>query len=395
MNKHIVIVGCGFVGLSNAFLLSVNNNVIAVDNDFSKIKKLKNKDLHIEDNLMESFIKRKDLNINFDTSYIKHLQKTDYLIISTPTNYDPNLNSFDTESVDSIISDLNVKEYKGTIVIKSTIPIGYTKKISTKYPHLNILFSPEFLRETTALSDNIEPDRIIVSGNFKLFNEMNVFGELLKQETINNPEILISESDEAEAIKLFSNTYLAMRVAFFNELDSFSLKNNLNSESIIKGVSKDKRIGDFYNNPSFGYGGYCLPKDTKQLLHNYENIPNSLIKAIVESNKTRKDNIAEDITNKINIDKSIGIYRLVMKNGSDNFRSSSIIGIIRRLQNFGYKIYIYEPKIKEDSFLNCKIENRLDLFKKGSDLIICNRINEEVLDVSDKLYSRDLFNVDV
>lgn len=395
MDKNIIVVGCGFVGLSNAFLLSVRNNVVAIDKDERKIKDLKKKKLVFNDNLMECFISRKDLNLNFDMEYREHLANSDYLIIATPTDYNPETNSFNTKSVDGILEDLSNINYGGMIVIKSTIPIGYTERMSNLHPNLKIMFSPEFLRETTALEDNLKPDRIIVSGNLELHKKLiEDFGRLLKEQACNAPDLIVTHPSEAEAIKLFSNTYLAMRVAFFNELDTFSMKNKLSSKNIIEGVCKDKRIGEFYNNPSFGYGGYCLPKDTKQLLHNYENVPNELIQAIVKSNKTRKNSIAEDIASKLEINKSIGIYRLVMKDGSDNFRASSILGVIRRLQDLGYKIYIYEPELKSETYLNCKVENKLEVFKQVSDLVVCNRVTDDVCNIPEKIYSRDVFHID-
>jgi UDPglucose 6-dehydrogenase len=396
MNKNIVVVGCGFVGLSNALLLSLKNKVIAVDNNNDKINKLKDKNIYFKDTLIKTFIKRNDLNIKFKNNFTKNHKQSDYIVIATPTDYNPKNNTFNTESIDEIIKILNDLKYKGAIVIKSTIPIGFTKKISKKYKDLIIFFSPEFLRETTALEDNMNPDRIILGGDLKKYKSIIAeFGLLLKESATNNPKIIITNSDEAESIKLFSNTFLAMRVAFFNELDTFAIKNNLNSDNIIKGVCKDKRIGDFYNNPSFGYGGYCLPKDTKQLLNNYDNIPNKLMKAIVDSNETRKNFIVSDIKNKITIDKTIGVYRLIMKKNSDNFRSSSILDVIMKLKKEGYKIKIYEPEINEKIFLNCDINNDLKLFKKESQLIICNRFNSDLDDVAHKIYTRDQFNIDL
>lgn len=394
MKKNIIVVGCGFVGLSNALLLSKYNYVTAIDINVSKINQLKKKIIPFNDNLMEDYIKKTDLLLGFDTDLKQNLQNVDYVIISTPTDYDHVSNYFNTSSVEKVLYDLNKEKFKGTAVIKSTIPIGFSKMMAQEYPELNILFSPEFLKETTALEDNIYPDRIIVGGKKEQLKEAQLFGEILKENTKNEPDILLTNTDEAEAIKLFSNTYLAMRVAFFNELDTFAMSRNLDTKHIIDGVSKDKRIGEHYNNPSFGYGGYCLPKDTKQLLANYSDIPNELVEAIVKSNGTRKLNIVEHITEQVGKTKTIGVHRLVMKEGSDNFRSSSILGIIRRLKEKGYQITIYEPEIKDKEFMNCKIETDLDVFKDNCDLIVCNRIVEDLEDVIDKIYTRDVYHLD-
>lgn len=392
--KKITVVGCGFVGLSNAFLLSINNDVVAIDKDEEKIKLLNEKKLPINDELMEKYFKKKNLNLTFDIDFKNHLD-SDFIIISTPTDYNPETNSFNTSSVESILKNLNDFNYVGSIIIKSTIPIGFTEKMTKIFKNLNIIFSPEFLRETTALEDNLYPNRIIVSSSREdLKNKILEFGSLLKKSAKNDPDILTMHSSEAEAVKLFSNTYLAMRIAFFNELDTFALKTNLNPEKIINGVCKDNRIGEYYNNPSFGYGGYCLPKDTKQLLFNYKNIPNELIKAIVKSNETRKENIVVDVIKKIGEKKNIGVYRLIMKDGSDNFRSSSVLDIIKKLEEKGFNIIIHEPNIKKDKKFNFKIENDLEKFKKDSDLILCNRIHNKLKSVKYKVYTRDIYNSD-
>lgn len=394
MNKKIMVIGCGFVGLSNALLLSERNRVFAIDRDEIKLDTLKNKKIPFQDNLMERFILKDNLNISFHDKIETDFLDSDFAIISTPTDYNPETNAFDTKSIESVLSDLNQKEYKGSIVIKSTIPIGYTQRISEKFKTLEILFSPEFLRETTALEDNLYPDRIIVGATEEQNSPQRLFASLLRDSALNDPDILFTSSEEAEAIKLFANTYLAMRVSFFNELDSFAMNKNLNPKNIIEGVCKDKRIGQHYNNPSFGYGGYCLPKDTKQLLFNYQGIPNELISAIVKSNKTRKNNIVENIVSKIKKNSTIGIYRLVMKEGSDNFRSSSIFGIISRLEKLGYNIKVFEPKISSPRFMGYSLTNDLECFKKESDLILCNRLTDKLNDVSKKVYTRDIFNED-
>ncbi len=390
MKKNIVVVGCGFVGLSNAVLLAKHNNVTAVDIDIEKINLLKNKQIPFKDNLLQEQIKNNELNLHFKSKFNYKSRNIDYLFISTPTNYNEETNHFDTSHVESVIKELYQSNYKGNVIIKSTIPVGFTQSMSKKYKDLNLFFSPEFLRETTALEDNLNPDRIIVSGIDK--DECHNIGELLKRNTNNNPDILITDYNEAESIKLFSNTYLAMRVAFFNELDSFAMKHELDTKSIIDGVSKDKRIGTFYNNPSFGYGGYCLPKDTKQLLSNYEGIQNNIIHAIVLANKTRKDNIVNDILNKVDSSDTIGIHRLIMKEGSDNFRDSSILGIIKRLKQKGMNVIIYEPNIKENNYYNSPVNKDIDDFKDKCDLIICNRYTKELEGTRSKIYTRDIYH---
>lgn len=390
MKKNIVVVGCGFVGLSNAVLLAKHNNVTAVDIDIEKINLLKNKQIPFKDNLLQEQIKNNELNLHFKSKFNYKSRNIDYLFISTPTNYNEETNHFDTSHVESVIKELYQSNYKGHVIIKSTIPVGFTQSMSKKYKDLNLFFSPEFLRETTALEDNLNPDRIIVSGIDK--DECHNIGELLKRNTNNNPDILITDYNEAESIKLFSNTYLAMRVAFFNELDSFAMKHELDTKSIIDGVSKDKRIGTFYNNPSFGYGGYCLPKDTKQLLSNYEGIQNNIIHAIVLANKTRKDNIVNDILNKVDSSDTIGIHRLIMKEGSDNFRDSSILGIIKRLKEKGMNVIIYEPNIKENNYYNSPVNKDIDDFKDKCDLIICNRYTKELEGTRSKIYTRDIYH---
>lgn len=391
MKKNILIIGCGFVGLSNAFLLAENNHVVAIDTNIDKVKKLQNKILPFHDDLMSEYLTGSRGDIHFDTNMKPHIDNSEIVFIATPTDYNPISNHFDTLSVEMIIDELEKINYKGLIVIKSTIPIGFTDSIADLYPNLNLLFSPEFLRETTALSDNLNPDRIIVSGKDK--GDCKEIGDLLKENTRNDADILITEHHEAESIKLFSNTYLAMRVAFFNELDSFALEHGLNAKNIIDGVCKDNRIGEFYNNPSFGYGGYCLPKDTKQLLSNYEGIDNNIIQSIVLANETRKKNLSKDILSRINKGDTVGVYRLIMKEGSDNFRDSSILTIIDILKENGVDVVIYEPEISADCYNEFFIEEDLDFFKHKCDLILCNRISQELENVSDKVYTRDIYHI--
>lgn len=394
----IAVAGTGYVGLSNAILLAQHNEVYAVDIVQEKVDLINNKKSPIVDKEIEEYLSTKKLNLKATTDGASAYKDADFIIISTPTNYDPDKNYFDTSSIDAVMNIIKACDSKATVVIKSTVPVGYTEKLREDTGYKNMIFSPEFLREGHALYDNLYPSRIVTSypkDDESLKEKAVQFSDLLKQGALKPAEeiqVLHPHCTEAEAIKLFANTYLALRVAYFNELDTYAEVRGLDTKQIIQGISLDSRIGDFYNNPSFGYGGYCLPKDTKQLLANYNDVPQNLIRAIVESNTTRKDFIAEQIIAKQ--PKVVGVYRLTMKANSDNFRQSSIQGVMKRIKAKGITVVVYEPTYNGDEFFNSKVTKDLAAFKKECDVILANRLTDDLADCKEKVYTRDLFSRD-
>jgi len=382
----LLVLGLGYVGTANAILLSQHNDVICFDIDNNRVDQINNRKSPIEDKEGSRYLAEKKLNLRAVSDF-PNLKDFDFIIIATPTNYSPETNYFDTSSIKSCLEEIEKQKYKSTVIIRSTTPVGFTKSIQKKYPNQEIIFVPEFLREGRALHDSLHPSRIVLGSSS---DKAKSFAKLLLQGAVDeNVEILHINSTEAEASKLFANAFLALRVTFFNELDTFALSKNLNTEEIINAVSLDPRIGDYYNNPSFGYGGYCLPKDTKQLLKNFEQVPQKIMEAIIDSNTMRKDFLGSEIVKKN--PKTVGVYRLAMKEGSDNIRESSMQGIMKRIKAKGINVVLYEPLISEKTFFNSKVYTDLNEFKKDSDLIICNRNHEDLKDVENKVFTRDIF----